>query len=273
VFVEIFLFSVDFSLRNRIAIALVCQSNLNRSMEAHWELQESNIRAYSFGAGTKVRLPGETLQTPHVYEFGTPYDRMYKDLERKNRQRYSKNKMLQMLDRDRQLKEAPERWQDHYDRYANAEAEAHKRRKPVTDADADADHSASLSPSDPDPPPLPSHFDLVITYEKRVFDIVISDIETRSQSAQTSNRPVHIINLDTTDNHAEAAVSAALTVELVESIYAVADRAKTAGESNQGEEENDEDVDGQGWEDLIDDIIDAYSKKHNREILHSVLFY
>jgi len=61
----------------------VCQSNLNRSMEAHWLLQEEgNIRAYSFGAGTKVRLPGETLQTPHVYEFGTPYTQMYKSVAR-----------------------------------------------------------------------------------------------------------------------------------------------------------------------------------------------
>ena len=66
-------------LRNSIRIALVCQSNLNRSMEAHWLLQETgNIRSYSFGAGTKVRLPGETIDRPHVYEFGTTYDQMYK---------------------------------------------------------------------------------------------------------------------------------------------------------------------------------------------------
>jgi RNA polymerase II subunit A C-terminal domain phosphatase SSU72 len=77
-------------LRDCISIALICQSNLNRSMEAHWVLQEKgHIRSYSFGAGSKVRLPGETMDRPHVYEFGTTYDAMYKSVQACGRKRNS----------------------------------------------------------------------------------------------------------------------------------------------------------------------------------------
>ena len=38
-------------------------------------------------AGGKVRLPGETPQTPNVYDFGTPYTSIVHDLRRKNEKR------------------------------------------------------------------------------------------------------------------------------------------------------------------------------------------
>jgi len=70
---------------------MVCQSNVNRSMEAHDLLQRngfSNIS--SFGAGTKVKIPGESPNEPNVYDFGTPYDDIYQDLLRKNEMRYAR---------------------------------------------------------------------------------------------------------------------------------------------------------------------------------------
>ncbi len=68
-------------------IALVCQSNLNRSMEAHLVLSQSGYNVCSYGAGTRVKLPGETQSEPNIYDFGTSYDFIYKDLLKKNQSR------------------------------------------------------------------------------------------------------------------------------------------------------------------------------------------
>lgn len=49
------------------SVALVCLSNLNRSMEAHNLFIKNGIpNVSSFGTGTKVRLPGESVQAPNV---------------------------------------------------------------------------------------------------------------------------------------------------------------------------------------------------------------
>jgi len=197
-----------------------------------------------------------------------------RDLERANRVRYTKNGMLQMLDRDRQLKLAPERWQDHYDRYANDGA--NKRSKKLNGSSGSS-AAADAAEDDDDAPPLPAHFDLIITYEQRVYDIVQADVEARSHSAQSRNQPAHLLNIDTTDNHAEAAVSAALTLELVRSIYEAQRKARGAAADDEEDDDDDGDVDadadGASWQDSIDDIIDEFEAKHSKEVAHTVLFY
>lgn len=152
---------------------MVCSSNQNRSMEAHHLFKRHGFDVSSYGTGAHVKLPGPSLREPNVYEFGTPYKQMFDDLRRKDPElyllsaltqfkffnslyilfekwnllwlvnclRYKRNGILPMLKRNIGVKAAPQRWQD------NA---------------------------------LDGPFDIIFTFEEKVFDMVVEGWHLRS---------------------------------------------------------------------------------------------
>ena len=70
--------------QKRWRFAMVCSSNMNRSMEAHAVLGRAALDVESYGTGSQVKLPGPSMHEPNVYDFGTPYGSIYDDLRRKD---------------------------------------------------------------------------------------------------------------------------------------------------------------------------------------------
>ena len=127
----------------RVRFAMVCASNMNRSMEAHSVLLKKGFNVRSYGTSTSVKLPGPSIDKPNVYNFGTPYKWITTDLNRKDASLYKANGVLNMLARNASVKTAPERW--HTERH----------------------HT----------------FDVVIAFEDRVFDALVDHFMKRESES------------------------------------------------------------------------------------------
>lgn len=168
-----------------LKICTVCASNNNRSMESHKQLKDAGYNVKSFGTGSAVRLPGPLIDKPNVYEFGTPYEQIYQDLMSQDcRKMYESNGLIHMIDRNRHIKRAPEKWQTNS--YAGK-------------------------------------FDLVITCEERCFDLVIDDLMQRLVSKDQKEfevkQVIHIINVDIKDDNENAIIGGKGILKLVNMIH------------------------------------------------------
>ncbi|XP_019879836.1 RNA polymerase II subunit A C-terminal domain phosphatase SSU72-like [Aethina tumida] len=96
-----------------LRVAVVCASNMNRSMAIHNVLLDiPNLHVRSYGIANKICIPGDQPHTSNIYDFGVTYDEIFKELKQKNERVYTQIGLLQMLHRNRQLKPKPERFQD-----------------------------------------------------------------------------------------------------------------------------------------------------------------
>lgn len=217
-----------------LKLAVVCSSNMNRSMEAHAFLAKKGYDVDSYGTGDKVKLPGPSADKPNVYEFGTSYEEIYQDLSKRDKPMYTQNGILNMLDRNRRIKRGPQRLQAtkrQYDIILTAEERVY---------DQVLHHFAFGSGAEG------GGVETVGTGEGCHDDSGISVGGGEGGGGQA----VHVVNIDIQDNHEEATIGAFLFNELV-SLLA-----------------NSPDLD-----DEIDEIILQFERRCNRPILHTIVFY
>ena len=50
------------------------------------------------------QIPGESERKPNTYPFGTTYDHIFADLTSKDKELYTKNGMLHIMERNRRIK-------------------------------------------------------------------------------------------------------------------------------------------------------------------------
>jgi RNA polymerase II subunit A C-terminal domain phosphatase SSU72 len=161
-------------------------------MEAHLQLASHSFPVISFGTGSLVRLPGSSIEKPNIYQFNiTSYDSIYNELATKDPRLYKANGLLPMLDRNRNVKWGPERWQDWpvgVPRVNNQQK--HNQGSRGTEAGV---------------------VDVVFTCEERCWDSVIDNLLERGAPL---NKPVHVFNIDIKDNHEEALVGGQAILDL-----------------------------------------------------------
>ncbi|XP_048192780.1 RNA polymerase II subunit A C-terminal domain phosphatase SSU72-like [Perognathus longimembris pacificus] len=189
-----------------LRVAVVCFSNQNRSMEAHNFLKRRGISVRSFGTGAYVKLPGRSPHRPKVYDFKTTYDQMYKDLLKNDQAFYTHNGILHMLNRNKRIKPAPERFQNCKDT-----------------------------------------FDLILTCEERVYDLVVEDLNSREQE---TCQLVHVVNVDIQDNYEDATIGSFLLCDLCQCMQET------------------EDLDNE-----IEELLLVFEEKTGKAFLHTVCFY
>ena len=180
-----------------LRVACVCASNMNRSMRAHGRLAADfapgtplgtklRLDLHSYGTGKRVKLPGPSATEPNVYAFGTPYADIYSELAARDRELYTRNGVLAMLEHNAAVKKCPESWQN----------------RPMAE----------------------KYFDIVLTFDAHVSEAILNDVEASKTSDLVGEcedgclRVCHVINLNVKDNHEDSAAGAALASQFMASL-------------------------------------------------------
>jgi RNA polymerase II subunit A C-terminal domain phosphatase SSU72 len=180
----------------KLKFCTVCASNQNRSMEAHYQLSSVPYPVISFGTGSLVRLPGPSITQPNVFNFNsTSYSQMYDELISKDQRLYRNNGILNMLERNKNLKWGPERFQDWVPGQPRMD-HISKGEKGSLGTEAGV-------------------VDVIITCEERCWDAVVDDLMNKGSPL---NRPVHVFNVDIRDNHEEALLGGKAIRDLAEKL-------------------------------------------------------
>eukprot|EP01012_Entosiphon_sulcatum_P053625 TRINITY_DN73826_c0_g1_i1.p1 TRINITY_DN73826_c0_g1~~TRINITY_DN73826_c0_g1_i1.p1 ORF type:complete len:199 (+),score=15.99 TRINITY_DN73826_c0_g1_i1:14-610(+) len=162
-----------------LRVNVICQSNMNRSMAAHKCLMSiPTIEVTSSGIGQNVKIPGPSANEPNHYSFGTPYAEIEHDLLGKNPELYTRNSLLAMLRRNKQVKPSPQNFR----------------------------HLWPKTPSD-----------VLFTFDERVFDLVTEYITVDNCHVSSLPR-VHIFNLTVHDNAEAAERAAELCCSFLEKL-------------------------------------------------------
>lgn len=213
-----------------LRVACVCASNMNRSMRAHGRLAEDfapgtalgaklRLDLHSYGTGRHVKLPGASPTEPNVYDFGTAYAAMRDELAARARELYTRNGVLAMLERNARVKTAPESWQN----------------RPLAE----------------------KYFDVVLTFDARVLDAILDDIEASKTSDLVDEsesgclRVCHVVNLNIKDNHEDSAAGAALASQFMAML---ADRPAD-------------------WQDTLDTVLQQFYRATGRTLFHTPATY
>ncbi|KAB8222039.1 RNA polymerase II subunit A C-terminal domain phosphatase ssu72 [Aspergillus novoparasiticus] len=223
----------------KLRFCTVCASNQNRSMEAHLRLSTapSPFPVISFGTGSLVRLPGPSITQPNVYNFNTTsYSQMYEELYSKDERLYRNNGLLNMLERNRNLKWGPERFQDWVP------------GMPRVDHVAKGDKGALGTEG--------GVVDVIITCEERCWDAVVDDLMNKGSLL---NRPVHVFNVDIKDNHEEALVGGKAILELANRLNEAAIQERKA--NNPEGWENGSGEARRSFDEKVPEILAAWQEK------------
>ncbi|KAJ5888382.1 hypothetical protein N7495_008423 [Penicillium taxi] len=222
----------------KLKFCTVCASNNNRSMEAHLRLSAAPYPVISFGTGSLVRLPGPSITQPNVYSFNTTsYNQMYEELHEKDDRLYRGNGILNMLDRNRNLKWGPERFQDWVP------------GMPRVDHVSKGDKGAIGTEG--------GVVDVIFTCEERCWDAVVDDLMNKGSPL---NRPVHVFNVDIKDNHEEALVGGRAILDLANRLNdAAASQRNLHGPDGW---ENGAGAARQGFDERVPEILGEWQERH-----------